>query len=97
MSLQKKLREAATAAAVEATRIERHRCVWAVDQLLEATKAQLDNKLLSVTALHTTQLRVQLLELVCGQLKLAILSGHRPPSQQKETTDGTSAQNDREP
>lgn len=90
MSLRKKLQEAASAAALEATLIERHRCCWALQQVLDGLKAQLDTKLLTAAQAHLVGLRVGIAESVVAAAKAAILSGERPPPPQpKEAEDGT--------
>lgn len=82
MSLQKKLKDVATAAAIEATTNERARCLWCVDQVIEELKTKLQTKLLGSAELHVAQTKYKIACAVSYELRRAIVSGIRPPGGQ---------------
>lgn len=83
MSLEDKIRKAATAAAIDATRTERERCVAVLDTLIRQLQADLEKKLLIETQRHLIQTKLKLAQGIVALARQAILSGVRP-------SDGTS-------
>lgn len=78
MSLEKKLREAATVAANEATMIERARCLWVLEKLIADTEAGLQRRLLIESQRHAQEVKLKLAKAIVAQARRAIVSGIRP-------------------
>jgi hypothetical protein len=78
MSLQAKLRAAASAAALEAMQNERARCLWAADQVVIELAARLSKKLLTTEGRHTAETKLNIARAVVQELRRAIVSGARP-------------------
>lgn len=91
MSLQKKLKDVATAAAIEATTVERGRCLWCVDQVIEELRRSLQKKLLGTAELHVAQTKFKIANAVAGELRRAIVSGVRPPGGPGGATESVTA------
>lgn len=90
MSMQQKLRAAATAAALEATANERARCLWCAEQVIAELKAKLAKKILSAANEHASQLKIQIAGGVVMELRRAIISGARPAElPRREVAGGT--------
>lgn len=79
MSLENKLHAAATNAAIEATKVERARCLWVLDELLKKTASGLHKKLMSPTELHIANVRFDLTKAIVGSARTLIATGIRPP------------------
>lgn len=82
MSLEKKLRDAALAAAIEATTNERARCLWCIDVIIEGLKKGLSQKLFeSATIEQLRKVKLQIAEALGMEVRRAIVSGARPVSE----------------
>jgi hypothetical protein len=82
VSLANKIRDAATRAAIEATKHERARCLWVLDELFKKTQAGLHKKLLSPTQLQLANVRMQITEAITKAARTLIVSGVRPKTPQ---------------
>lgn len=78
MSLAKKIRQAATAAATEAVARERARCLWLCDMLIQQIKKELDAKLLMEQQRHMVDVKLRITKAIVLQLKRGIVAGMRP-------------------
>lgn len=78
MSMEAKLRAAATAAAQEATINERGRVLWCIDSVMAELRAKLGKKLLSPVELQAVSMKLRIAEGVCMELRRAVVSGVRP-------------------
>lgn len=78
MSLQAKLRAAATAAALEATTNERARCLWCIDQVVRELESKLRTKLMSEQQIHIAQTKFKIAQSMATHMRRVIASGVRP-------------------
>jgi hypothetical protein len=78
MSLKKKLTDAATAAAIEATTNERARCLWCIDQVVKELESKLRTKLMSEQQLHIARTKFQIAQSMATHMRRVIASGVRP-------------------
>lgn len=80
MSLQKKLYNAAVAAATEAVQIERARCLWLLDCMLQASTDVIKNKIWSEAERHAAGVKLSIIKAIVDQARRGIVSGMRPPT-----------------
>lgn len=78
MSMEAKLRAAATAAAQEAALNERARCLWCLDEIIRELKIGASKKLMSTIELEAAKMKVRIAEGVATAARRAIVSGVRP-------------------
>lgn len=80
MSLKKKLEDIAVRAATEAVQVEKARCLWLMDCMLVAAKDGLNAKLLPDSMRHIAETKLQLINVIVGQVRRGIIAGTRPPT-----------------
>lgn len=79
--MEKKLLAAATAAAQEATLMERARCLWILDMIVEESRQAMAKKLLVEHERHAISVKIRLALALVNQAKRAIVSDLRPPKE----------------
>jgi hypothetical protein len=93
MSLEKKLRQAATKAAQEAAMRERGRCLWLLDDMIVQTEQGLAKKLLIERDRQIAQVKLDIAKSLAHRLKRQVIAGRAPPIEGKFVEDYIECEN----
>lgn len=94
MSLENKLRAAATIAAREAMLNERGRCLWCIDEVIRELKQKLAARVLTPIQLQSATMKLKIAEGAGMSIRRAIASGVRPPIVMSDVQGGVTGQPD---